>query len=269
MKIGIDIMGGDFAPEATVSGAIMALSSLPEDTSLVMIGDSDIISGILDREKISCNNFEIHHASQIIEMGENPAKAFSKKTDSSISAGYRLLATGDIQGFCSAGNTGAMMVGALYTVKQIPGIIRPAIAVTLPRINANDALLLDVGINADCKPDVLYQYAIIGKIYAKNILQIDQPRVGLLNIGEEEEKGNLLTKASYELMKDSPDFNFVGNIEGNHLFDESKADVIVCDGFTGNVILKQAEGFYNLLQRRNIRDEYFMRYNFENYGGTP
>lgn len=269
MRVGIDIMGGDFAPEATVLGVIEAYNYLKDSCKLVLTGNSEKIITLLKSKDFNPSLVDIVHADSVIEMGENPAKAFSKKPDSSIAVGFGLLAKGNINSFCSAGSTGAMMVGSLYTIKQTPGVIRPAISVTLPRISGKDGLLLDVGINADCKPDVLYQYAIIGNIYAKSVLHIENPRIALLNIGEEEEKGNLLSKASYDLMKGTHDFNFIGNIEGNQLFDENLADVIVCDGFTGNVVLKQAEGFYKLLKKRGISDEYFERYNADNYGGTP
>jgi glycerol-3-phosphate acyltransferase PlsX len=269
MRIGIDIMGGDFAPEATVLGVIEAYNYLKDSCKLVLIGDSGKINSFLNSKDFNPALVEVVHSQSVIEMGENPAKAFGKKPDSSIAIGFGMLAKGNINSFCSAGSTGAMMVGSLYSVKQTPGVIRPAISITLPKISGNDGLLLDIGLNADCKPDVLYQYAVIGKIYAKHVLNIENPRIALLNIGEEEEKGNLLTKASYDLMKGTHDFNFVGNIEGNQLFDEDLADVVVCDGFTGNVVLKQAEGFYKLLKRRGISDTYFERYNAENYGGTP
>lgn len=269
MKIGIDIMGGDFAPEATALGAIEALKELPKSVELVLIGDENKIQEIFNREGFSSDNYSIVHTTQVIEMGEHPAKTFSSKTDSSIVQGYKLLATNQIQGFASAGNTGAMLVGAMYTVKSIPGIIRPSISSTLPREDGSSALILDVGINPDCRPDVLYQYAILGSTYLENVLNVENPRVGLLNIGSEEEKGNLLSKATHELMKGSNDFNFVGNVEGNDLFRTDKADVIVCDGFVGNVILKQAEAFYTLIKKRKVQDEYFEKFNFEHYGGTP
>jgi glycerol-3-phosphate acyltransferase PlsX len=202
-------------------------------------------------------------------MGDHPAKSFAKKQNSSIAVGFHMLHKGKIDGFASAGNTGAMLVGAMYTIKQIPGVIRPSISTVLPKENGKNAILLDVGINPDCRPDVLYQYAILGSIYAEFVYKIKNPRIGLLNIGSEEEKGNLLTKATHELMKGTDDFNFIGNIEGNEIFSTDKVDVIVSDGFTGNVVLKQAESFYTLIQKRKIQDEYFEKFNFEIYGGTP
>ena len=161
------------------------------------------------------------------------------------------------------------MVGAMYTVKSIPGVIRPVITGPIPKPDGSYSIILDVGLNPDTKPDVLYQYAILGSIYAENVYNINNPKVALMNIGSEEEKGNLVTKSAHELMKDSSDFNFVGNIEANEIFSEDKADVIVCDGFVGNVILKEAEAFYTLYKKRELHDEFFEKLNFENYGGTP
>jgi len=269
MRIGIDIMGGDFAPEATVLGAILAHKEISSEDRIVLIGDQDKINDILNREKVDINNFDIVHTTQIIDMYDHPAKAFSKKPDSSIAKGFYLLEKGEIDGFASAGSTGAMMVGAMYSVKSIPGIIRPVITGPIPKLDGKHSILLDVGLNPDTKPDVLYQYAILGSIYAENVYNIKNPKVGLMNIGSEAGKGNLITKSAHELMKDSNDFNFVGNIEANEIFDEGKADVIVCDGFVGNVILKEAEAFYTLYRKRKLKDEFFDKFNFENYGGTP
>jgi len=269
MRIGIDIMGGDFAPEATVLGAILAHKEMSSEDRIVLIGDQGKINEILSRENVSADNFDIVHTTQIIDMHDHPAKAFSKKPDSSIAKGFYLLTKGEIDGFASAGSTGAMMVGAMFSVKSIPGIIRPVITGPIPKLDGTHSILLDVGLNPDTKPDVLYQYAILGSIYAENVYNIKNPKVGLMNIGSEEEKGNLVTKSAHELMKDSTDFNFVGNIEANEIFDEGKADVIVCDGFVGNVILKEAEAFYTVYRKRKLNDEFFDRFNFENYGGTP
>jgi len=268
MKVGIDIMGGDFAPEATVKGALLALKSIPEEIKLVLIGDEQKIASINEFKKINSSKIEIVHTPEYITMGEHPAKAFSKKPNASIVLGYRLLQSGKIDGFASAGNTGAMLVGAMHVVKSIPGIIRPCITVAVPKPNNKHTLVLDVGINPDSKPDVLYQYAILGTLYAKYMYNIQSPKVGLLNIGVEEEKGNLLTKSTYQAMKDTSDFNFIGNVEGNDIFDD-KVDVIVCDGFVGNVIIKQIEAFYELIKQRVPNNDFIENYNYVNYGGTP
>jgi len=270
MRIGIDIMGGDFAPEAAVLGAILAHKALSYDNGrIVLIGDEFKIKEILEREKVNPQNFDIVHSSQVIEMNDHPAKAFAKKPDSSIALGYKLLASGQIDGFASAGSTGAMMVGAMLAVKVVPGIIRPVITAAIPKPDGKYSLILDVGINPDTKPDVLYQYGILGSLYAQNIYNISNPKVGLINIGSEEEKGNLVVKSAHELMKDTSEFNFIGNVEANELFVEDRVDVIVCDGFVGNIILKEAEAFYTLIKKRKIKDEFFEKFNFESYGGTP
>jgi phosphate acyltransferase len=269
MKIALDAMGGDFAPEATVMGAIIASSILPENVRIVLIGDEKKILEITRREKFDHSLFDIVHTEEVITMGDHPAKAFSKKTKSSIVTGFGMLTSGKVDAFASTGNTGAMMVGAMFMVKSIPGVIRPCISAQVPNIAGGSSTLLDVGINPDCRPDVLYQYGTLGSLYAQYVFHIKNPKVCLLNLGSEEEKGNLITKAAYELMKGSGDFNFVGNIEGNEIFNEGKSDVIVCEGFVGNVILKEAEAFYTLLKKRKIQDDYFERFNFENYGGTP
>ena len=268
MKIGIDIMGGDFAPDATVSGAILAYNELPQNVRLVLIGDKEQIISSLTEKGADSNNFDIVHASEVISMGEHPTKAFTQKPNSSISIGFHLLKEGKIDGFASNGNTGAMLVGSMFSVKTISGVIRPCITSLLPKENGETGLILDVGINADCKPDVLYQFAILGSLFAEHVYGIKKPKVGLLNIGEEPEKGNLVSQATHSLMKDTKDFNFIGNVEGRDIFNDM-ADVIVCDGFTGNVVLKQAEALYTMIKKRGLSDAYFDRFNYENYGGTP
>ena len=268
MKVGLDVLGGDFAPEANVLGAILAQNELGDRAKICLIGNKADILPILQREGVDEDYFDIVHTDESIEMGEHPTKAFLKKPNSSIGIGFKMLTEGSLDAFSSTGNSGAMLVGAMYTIRTIPGVIRPSITTALPVLNGGVSILLDVGINADCKPDVLYQFGILGSIMAEQIYNIGNPKVGLLNIGEEEEKGNLLTQAAHDLMKDSRDFNFIGNIEGRDLF-SGKADVIVCDGFTGNIVLKQAEALYTLIRKRSVEDEYFERFNYEIYGGTP
>jgi glycerol-3-phosphate acyltransferase PlsX len=269
MRIGLDVMGGDFAPESIIEGAVDSLQFLSENENLILIGEETSILRKLHEMQIDPSLFEIIHTTQVIEMADHPAKAFSQKKDSSIAVGYGMLKDGTLDGFCSAGNTGAMLVGASYTVNMIPGVLRPALVTVLPCVDNRDSVILDVGLNPDCKPDVFLQYGILGSIYAKYVLGIDNPTVGLLNIGEEESKGTPAVKAAYELMKDYPGLNFVGNIEGNALFRESMTDVIVCDGFVGNVILKMGEAFYHLYKSRNLKDAYFDRLDWENIGGSP
>lgn len=269
MRIGLDVMGGDFAPDSTVLGALEAVKEFSKDTRLVLVGDERKIIPILEKENCDPNQFDIVNSTETIEMGDHPAKAFAKKPNSSIAVGFQLLRNGEIDGFASAGNTGAMLVGVHYIIRTIPGVIRPAITSPIPTVNGNPTVLLDVGINPDCRPDVLYQYGILGSFYAKHVWNINNPRVGLLNIGSEESKGNLVVKSTHELMKDTNDFNFIGNIEGNDFFRNYKADVIVCDGFVGNVVLKVAEAFYSMIIKRGIKDKFFEKFNFINYGGTP
>ena len=269
MRIGIDAMGGDFAPKNEVLGAIAALPHLGQGSRVVLFGDKNQIEEIIKSEGVDVASFDIIHTTEIIGMNDHPAKAFVQKPDSSISVGFTALAKGEINGFASAGNTGAMMAAAMYSVKVIDGIIRPCISSDLPLMTGGSALILDVGFNSDCKPEMLYQYALLGSIYASEVMDINNPRVALLNIGEEEEKGDILTKASYELMKGTKDFNFVGNVEVHALFSGKVADVVVCDGFVGNVVLKMAEGFYRIALKQGIDNEFFNRFNYEVYVGTP
>lgn len=268
MRIGLDVLGGDFAPEANIKGVALALKVLPAYIKLCLIGDEKVMNDLLVKENADLSRIEFVHTAECIQMGEHPTKAFSKKPNSSIAIGFGLLKQGKIDAFASTGNTGAMLVGSVFTIKAITGVIRPCITSVLPTEEGKYNIILDVGTNADCKPDVLHQFAKLGSIYAEHVHNIKNPKVGLLNIGEEDEKGNLLTLAAHQLMKDSTDFNFVGNIEGNDIFG-TKANVVVCDGFTGNVVLKEAEAFYSLVKKRGIKDEYFDRFNYEMYGGTP
>jgi glycerol-3-phosphate acyltransferase PlsX len=202
-------------------------------------------------------------------MEDPPLKALKDKSEASLFLGHRMLLEGAIDGFCSAGNTGAMMVGAMQIITSIPGIIRPAIAAPIPNLEGVPSIMLDVGLNPDTRPDVLYQYGTIGTIYSKLVHGIEAPDVALLNVGLEESKGNLVTRSAYQLMKDSADFNFVGNFEANELFISNRANVIVTDGFVGNMLLKEAEAFYRVVSTKGVCNGYFEMFNFENFGGTP
>lgn len=268
MKIGLDVMGGDFAPKATLEGAILAQRTLDKNDQIVLIGKQELIQDELVAMDANPEDFIIVNASEVIGMGDSPTKALIQKPDSSIAVGFRMMKSGEIDAFASAGSSGAMLVGAIYSVNTIQGIVRPTTTAIIPKVNGGFNILLDVGTNPDAKPDVLYQFAILGSLYAEFVHNIHNPRVGLLNIGEEEKKGNLLAQSTHHMMKGSEDFNFIGNIEGRDIF-KDKADVIVCDGFTGNIVLKQAESIYRILVKRGIRDEYLDRFNYENYGGTP
>jgi glycerol-3-phosphate acyltransferase PlsX len=269
MRIGIDVMGGDFAPDAIIEGAVDALPSLQSGDTLVLIGDRGAICGKLAEMNIEPSLFEIVNTTQVIEMGDHPAKSFSQKRDSSIAVGYGMLKSNLLDGFCSAGNTGAMLVGASYTVNVVPGIFRPALVAVLPRIDFSKFVILDVGLNPDCKPDVLFQYGLLGNIFAKNVFEKENPTVGLLNIGEEESKGTSAIKMAYELLKGYPDLNFIGNVEANTLFQEATPDVVVCDGFAGNVLLKLGESFHHIYSRKGLKDDFFDQLNFEKIGGMP
>ena len=271
MRIGLDIMGGDYAPEPIVAGAIDAHAEFGGEHTIVLFGDADKGKAICQARNFDPEHFEWVHATQVIGMGEFPARAFTKKPDSSIAVAYKYLHSGKIDVFASAGNTGAMLVGAMYTIKPIPGIIRPAISAILPRPDGKNGVILDVGLNVDSKPDVLYQYGVLGSIYAREILNIEQPRVALLNIGEEPEKGNVAVQSTYESMKGTDDFHFVGNMESSYLFTAEKADVVVCDGFVGNVVMKEAEAFYAMIKDKMPSDAngFMGRFDFERIGGTP
>ena len=266
MNIGIDMMGGDFAPLEAIKGVQHYLSN--NQLNLFCIGDATQLEALFQQHGIASPFLHLVDAPEVIGYHEHPTKALKEKPNSSIAIGFRYLAEGKIDAFLSAGNTGAMLVGAMFSIKPIKGVLRPTIATLLPKLNGKTGILVDVGLNADCKPEQLNQFAILGNLYTKHILNIEAPTVGLLNVGEEEGKGNLLAQATYPLLKENTHIHFIGNVEGRDVFND-KADVIVCDGFTGNIVLKEAEGIYTLLKQRGIEDEYFERFNYENYGGTP
>ena len=268
ITIGLDMMGGDFAPLEAVKGAVAFMADAPNNAQLVLIGDEEKIKILVHDYHLPEESFSIVHASQIIEMHEHPTKALKEKPQSSIAVGFQLLASGKIDAFISAGNTGAMMVGALFSIKTIEGVLRPTIGAYIPRENGSLGLLVDVGLNADCKPENLNQFATLGSLFAEHILKIKNPKTGLVNLGEEEGKGNLLAQATYPLLKENKYINFVGNIEGRDILLD-KSDVMVCEGFTGNVVLKMAESIFDIVKRRKIEDEHFERFNFETYGGVP
>ncbi len=272
MNIGIDIMGGDFAPEEAIKGVLSYLTSGQynnEGVQTVLIGNKEVAAPYLSLLNTLQSRYAFVEAATVIGMHEHPTKALKEKQDSSIAIGLGLLQAGKIDAFLSAGNTGAMLVGAMYTVKAIPGVLRPTIASPIPKLDGKYNFLLDVGANADCKPEHLVQFALMGSLYARHILGLEQPRVSLLNIGEEEGKGNILAQATYPLLKQHPGIHFVGNVEGRDIFLDS-SDVIVCEGFTGNVALKMAESIYQIFtEKRKIQDAFLDQFNYEIYGGTP
>jgi phosphate acyltransferase len=268
MNIALDMMGGDFAPLEAVKGLQLFLSETDPATHLTLIGDESKIVPLLEQFNINTKNLTLIHAAEVIEMQEHPTKALKEKQQSSIAIGFHLLANSKVDAFISAGNTGAMLVGALYSIKAIEGIARPAIGAYIPRENGELSLLIDVGLNSDCKPENLTQFAMLGTLFSRHILNFENPRVALLNLGTEEGKGNLLCQAAYPLLKENQQINFIGNIEGRDILMD-KAEIYVCDGFTGNILLKFAESLYDIIQKRNIDDEYLNRFNFERYGGVP
>ncbi len=266
MNIGIDVMGGDFAPLEAIKGAKEYLEA--GAASLTLVGDEQAVGPLVAREGLPAGRVHIVHAPDVIGMQEHPTRALKEKPNSSISVGFHLLASGKTDAFISAGNTGAMLVGALFSIKALEGVLRPTISTIIPKESGGTGLLLDVGLNADCKPEQLNQFAVMGAVYAQLVLGIDQPKVGLMNVGEEEGKGNLLAQATYPLLKENKQINFIGNVEGRDVLVD-KADVMVCEGFTGNIILKLAESLYEIAHRQGVHHPYFERFNFENYGGTP
>jgi phosphate acyltransferase len=268
ITIGLDMMGGDYAPLEAIKGAGVFLKENTGKVKLVLIGDEEKLNTALLSMQLPSMDYSIVHAPDVIQMHEHPTKALKEKPQSSISVGFQLLASNKIDAFISAGNTGAMMVGALFSIKKIEGVIRPTIGAYMPRENGSLGLLVDVGLNADCKPENLNQFAVLGSLFAEHVLNINNPKVGLVNLGEEEGKGNILAQATYPLLKENKHINFIGNIEGRDILLD-KSDVMVCEGFTGNVVLKMAESVYDIAKRSNIEDEYFKRLNFEIYGGVP
>jgi glycerol-3-phosphate acyltransferase PlsX len=261
-------MGSDHGPEVPVRGAVLAARELPSLVRLVLIGDPDRIARALQAEGADPAAFDIVPSRDDITMEDNPTKAFQTKPESSISLGFQLLKAGKIDVFASTGNTGAMLVGSVVLIKPIPGVIRPCIPTLVPKEGGGVGILLDVGANADCKSDVLAQFGLLGSLMAEHLYHVPSPKVALLNIGEEDKKGDSLRKDTFELMREQTQYNFVGNVEGRDLFNQ-KADVMVCDGFTGNVVLKVIEGFHDLLEDHGVKDPFLQRFNYENYGGLP
>ena len=268
MRIGVDIMGSDHGPVVPIRAAVMAAKELPADVRLVMLGDADAIAKGIASAGGDPAAFDIVGSQDDINFDDNPTKALQAKPKSSISIGFHLLKEGKIDAFASTGNTGAMLVGSIFSIKPIPGVIRPCIPSVVPKENGSYGILVDVGANADCKADVLAQFGLLGSMLAQHVYHIAEPKVGLLNIGEEAKKGDLLRQATYDLMRDQQQYNFIGNVEGRDLFTD-KADVYVTDGFTGNVVLKAVEAFHDLLEARGVHEPFFDRFNYENYGGLP
>jgi len=283
MRIAVDAMGGDHAPQEIVKGAVSAASELKVEIALV--GDPESLEKELHKYNLQGLSISIVPAPQVIEMGEHPAAAVRKKPNSSIMVATELVKKGEAQAVVSAGNTGAAMAAAKLRLRSISGIERPAIATVLPA-EKEKCLLLDVGANVDCKPKHLLHFALMGSIYVEKIWGIRKPKVGLLNIGEEETKGNELSLVTYDLLKNSG-LNFIGNVEGRDIT-KGEVDVVVCDGFVGNVVLKFGEGLsssiFHLL-KAEIKKSFFApigtmllapafralkkKMDYSEYGGAP
>lgn len=256
-------MGGDFAPEAIIKGTEMSLSLLNKDTTLHLFGTEDAL------ELTGINRQIVKHVcSQQIMMDEHPVKALQQKPDNSLTRGFMALKKGEIHALCSAGHSGAVMVGSHQILGMLPGIGRPCVVSVFPVPGDKEIIVLDVGANVDAKPEVLVQFAVLGHLYAKAVKNITNPRVALLSTGTESSKGNAAVQKAYQLLSENKDLNFVGNLEARDFFDNA-ADVLVCDGFAGNILLKYTEAFYKLIKLRNIDDPFMERFNYEQYGGTP
>ena len=218
MNIALDMMGGDYAPMEAVKGISLFIAEGDKNTTLTLIGDKAIVEALLLAHSIPTDSITVLHAAEVIGMQEHPTKALREKPQSSIAIGFELLASGKTDAFISAGNTGAMMVGSLFSIKAIEGVSRPTIGAYIPRENGKLGLLVDAGINSDCKPENLAQFATLGALYSEHILGYANPKVGLINLGEEEGKGNLLTQAAYPLLKENKHINFIGNITNEIIY---------------------------------------------------
>ncbi|MCQ2326463.1 MAG: phosphate acyltransferase [Bacteroidales bacterium] len=267
MRIGLDVMGGDFAPEAIVKGACLAVDELSSSDELVLFGKQDAIEKILAEQGVAKEKFVIVDCSEVIDMHDQPIKAFTAKPNSSLAVGFSYLKKGQIDTFASAGNSGAMLVGTMYSVGLMEGVLRPCLAALIPKAKEGVTVLLDVGVDTDTKPETLYQFGLLGSCYAECALGVKNPRVALTNIGEEDGKGNLQSKAAFQLMKNST-YNFVGNAEPVEIYKDN-VDVMVCDGFVGNLLMKNIEAFARIIAKRGMVDDFIKRFNYEIYGGLP
>jgi glycerol-3-phosphate acyltransferase PlsX len=283
MRIAIDAMGGDYAPGEIIAGALEAKDLLDPGSELVLVGDEEAIKSHLIRLKAKPDTFRIFHAPEVIGMDESPVDALRKKPKSSIAVMARLASHKQVDAVISAGNTGACVAASQLRMRNLEGIVRPGIAVVLPTIHG-PVTLCDVGANIACKPIHMYQYALMAGVYSKLMLGIDNPRVGIMNIGEEEAKGTDLIKKTRSLIKSDTNMNFAGNIEGRDIF-EGKADVVICEGFVGNVVLKLTEGAVGMLfqvikeelMKRNkllalwfktVIKKIYKKYDYHEYGGA-
>ncbi|MCU0705067.1 MAG: phosphate acyltransferase PlsX [Fimbriiglobus sp.] len=246
MRIALDAMGGDHGPKPNVAGAVAALTAAP-DLSVVLVGDKAPLDPILAAIPHPADRLEVFHASEVVGMNEKPVDALRKKPDNSIARCWQLLATKKVDGLVSAGNTGAVVGAGVFTRKFLKGIRKPGIATVLPTVTGGKCVILDVGANVHPKPGHLLHYGVMGAVFAKHMLGVDKPRIGLMNVGEEEGKGHDLVQTAFDLFRKSPLSDcFIGNVEGRDVHN-GRVDVIVTDGFTGNVILKHAEGQFEFM----------------------
>ncbi|OGW54861.1 MAG: phosphate acyltransferase [Nitrospirae bacterium RBG_13_43_8] len=284
MKIALDAMGGDYAPAVTIEGAIETVDDF-QDIDITLVGDETSIRRELNSKRYLPNRISIKHASQIVGMDESPAVAIRKKRDSSISKAIELVKNGEADAMVSAGHSGVVMATALLFLRASPGVDRPAIATIMPTLKA-PFVLIDAGANLQCKPENLFQFGLMGSAYCSTILGRTDPKIALLSIGEEDTKGNELTKESFKLLKKA-DINFIGNVDGKDIF-TGIADVVVCDGFTGNVVLKTSEGLADAIVKilkREIAEQsvgrlgyllmksalisFKKKTDYDEYGGAP
>lgn len=271
MRIAVDAMGGDHGPGEVAAGALQWLDQY--QGNVILVGKRDLIENELQDKKYDPARLEIVEASQVIGMDESPAQALRRKKDASIVIATQLVKTGQADAVLSCGSTGAQMAAAIFILGRMEGIERPPIVAALPNVKGNQTVLVDVGANVDCRPRQLLQFAVLGSAYASSSLDIKNPRVALLNNGTEEGKGNQLSLETYDLLKANPSLNFIGNLEGRELLDD-QADVIVCDGFVGNVILKTIEGLAMYIARGVSKElgmtpNFFGRLDYTQYGGAP
>ena len=284
MKIALDAMGGDYAPAVTVEGALEAVSEI-QGLSVVLVGDEVELANELRGKNYPVSSIHIKHASQVVDMGEAPLTALRRKKDSSIKVAIELVKSGEADAMVSAGNSGVVMATALFLLGKLPGVERPAIAAVMPTLKGC-FILIDAGANVDCRATHLLQFAIMGEAYAKSIFNIGSPKIGLLGIGKEDAKGNELTKEAFKLIKDSG-LNFIGNIEGKDIF-LGDADVVVSDGFVGNIALKISEGLAEAMTKmlkreisekstgrigylflKNALKSFKKKTDYSEYGGAP
>lgn len=269
MKFGLDVLGGDYAPDATIDGAVEALAEIGEGNRIVLLGPEPLIVEALRKRNVSPDRFDISHQPDRIAMDEKPLKALAEKPHSGMVAGLRMLAEGELDAFASAGNSGALLAGAVTIVKCLPGVLRPCTCAWVPQEDSDAySLLVDIGTTPDAKPEVMLQFGIIGSVYSKYILGHENPRVALMNVGTEDGKGNLQCQASFPLLKACPYINFEGNLEPRDLF-KNKAEVFVADGFVGNVLIKIIETFQQMMRKSGGKSPLLDRLNYEIYGGSP